>query len=80
MSYVSSIDATCISWLYGRRGKTELPKGHAKTVGLDIGTGVTKENVEYEFITETVVKITDENGNVSIYPLDRIKYLSIGKE
>ena len=59
--------------------EVELPKGHAEYVYVDNGSGLTFEDVEYEFITESLVKII-EDGRVYLIPLNKIERFNIGEE
>ena len=56
---------------------SSLPKGHAKSIDIDYGSGIVRQNVEFEYLTETSVKITEEDGSVYIYPLDKIERICI---
>ena len=62
--------------LSGCSPSTTLPKGHADYIYIDYGSGQTVKDVDFEYVTETTVKITDSEGIIYV-PINNIKKIVI---
>ena len=56
-----------------------LPKGHAKRIEIDYGSGISHEDVDFEYVTETTVKIIGKGEVDYYYPVNRIKSITVEK-
>ena len=56
---------------------SELPKGHATFIYY---AGGVNQDVDFEYVTETTVKVTYSNGTYAYIPLSQIESIVIQNE
>ena len=62
------------------RAEIELPKGHATSIRVNYGTGATLKDVDFEYVTETILKVTGANGSVTYYSTEYVISIAVEDE